>query len=106
MVRDATVTGSAHAQRGLIWLAPEPPAVTRIEIEYCVPCGLLDRAVDLQRDLLALFGQQLETVALRPGDGGVFVVRVDGEQVFDKSTDEYDVEAIADAVRERMQAEA
>jgi selenoprotein W-related protein len=80
--------------------------VTRIEIEYCVPCGLLDRAVDLQRDLLALFGQQLETAALRPGDGGVFVVRVDGEQVFDTSTDEYDVEAIADAVRERMQAEA
>lgn len=80
--------------------------MTRVEIEYCVPCGLLDRAVDLQRDLLTLFGQQLETVALRPGDGGVFDVRVDGEQVFDKSTDEYDVERITAAVRERLQAEA
>ncbi|MFB6207590.1 MAG: SelT/SelW/SelH family protein [Haloglomus sp.] len=98
--------------------------MTRVEIEYCVPCGLLDRAVDLQRNLLALFGQQLETVALRPGDvresealpqpirifdsedGGVFIVRVDGEQVFDKSTDEYDEDAIAGAVRERVQADA
>jgi len=87
-------------------LAPEGSSVTRVEIEYCVPCGHLDRAVDLQRDLLALFGQQLETVALRPGDGGVFVVRVDGEQVFDKSTDEYDEEAITEAVRERAQADA
>jgi selenoprotein W-related protein len=80
--------------------------VTRVEIEYCVPCGHLDRAADLQRDLLALFGQRLETVLLRPGDGGVFVVRVDGEQVFDESTDAYDVEAITEAVRERVQAEA
>jgi selenoprotein W-related protein len=80
--------------------------VTRVEIEYCVPCGHLDRAADLQRDLLALFGQRLETVSLRPGDGGVFVVRVDGEQVFDESTDAYDVEAITEAVRERVQAEA
>jgi len=80
--------------------------VTRVEIEYCVPCGHLDRAADLQRDLLALFGQRLETVSLRPGDGGVFVVRVDEEQVFDESTDAYDVEAITEAVRERVQAEA
>ncbi|PSQ01055.1 selenoprotein [Halobacteriales archaeon QS_4_70_19] len=80
--------------------------MTRVEIEYCVPCGHLDRAADLQRDLLALFGQRLETVSLRPGDGGVFIVRVDGEQVFDKSTDAYDVEAITEAVRERVQAEA
>jgi selenoprotein W-related protein len=86
--------------------APQRPSVTRVEIEYCVPCGLLDRAVDLQHDLLELFGQQLGTVALRPGDGGVFVVRVDGEQVFDKSTDEYDIEAITEAVRERVQADA
>jgi selenoprotein W-related protein len=80
--------------------------VTRVEIEYCVPCGHPDRAADLQRDLLALFGQRLETVSLRPGDGGVFVVRVDGEQVFDESTDAYDVEAVTEAVRERVQAEA
>ncbi|WP_424017510.1 SelT/SelW/SelH family protein [Halorientalis pallida] len=76
--------------------------MTRVEIEYCVPCGLRDRAVTLQNDLLDLFGQQLTLVSLRPGDGGVFRVRVDGETVFDKETDAYDSEAIAAAVRERV----
>jgi selenoprotein W-related protein len=78
--------------------------MTRVEIEYCVPCGLLDRAVDVQRDLLELFGQQLETVALRPGGGGVFEIRVDGETVFDKETDEYDIEAITAYVRAALEA--
>jgi selenoprotein W-related protein len=76
--------------------------MTNVEIEYCVPCGLLDRAVDLQETLLGVFGQQLERVTLRTGDGGVFTVRVDGEVVYDKSDDEYDTEAITEAVRERL----
>lgn len=82
------------------------PVVTRVEIEYCVPCGHLDRAVDLQRTLLELYGQQLETVSLRPGDGGVFVVRADGEQVFDKSTGDYDTDTITEAVGKHVRAEA
>jgi selenoprotein W-related protein len=76
--------------------------MTNVEIEYCVPCGLLDRAVDLQETLLGVFGQQLDRVTLRTGDGGVFTVRVDGEVVYDKSDDEYDTEAITEAVRERL----
>jgi selenoprotein W-related protein len=80
--------------------------MTRVEIEYCVPCGHLDRAVDVQTTLLELFGQQLAAVTLRTGDGGVFEVRVDGETVFDKAEDEFDVEAITGAVRERVQADA
>lgn len=75
--------------------------MTRVEIEYCVPCGHLDRAMDTQRRLLELLGQNVEHVALRPGDGGVFVVRVDGEQVFDKADEGYDLDAIADRVRAR-----
>lgn len=75
--------------------------MTRVTIEYCVPCGLLDRAVEMQTELLQLFGQQLETVALRPGDGGVFRVYADGETVYDKADEAYDVEAITERVRER-----
>jgi len=33
------------------------------------------------------------------GDDGVFVVRADGEVVFDKTEDEYDVDAIVRAVK-------
>ncbi|WP_435196171.1 SelT/SelW/SelH family protein [Natronomonas sp. EA1] len=76
--------------------------MTRVEIEYCVPCGHLDRAIDTQRTLLELFGRQVDHVALRPGDGGVFVVRADGEPVFDKADEAYDIEAITERVRERV----
>ncbi|WP_255151479.1 SelT/SelW/SelH family protein [Halorarius halobius] len=75
--------------------------MTHVEIEYCVPCGHLDRAVDTQRHLLELLGRNVETVALRPGDGGVFEVRVDGETVFDKDDEAYDLDSIAERVSER-----
>lgn len=69
-----------------------------VEIEYCVPCGHLPRAQDLQQDLLEQYGQKLDTVALRTGDGGVFKVRVDDELIFDKAEDEYDPDGIVDDV--------
>ena len=73
--------------------------MTDIEIEYCVPCGMLDRAQDVQAALLEQFGQRLDTVALRTGDGGVFRVAVDGEEVFDADEDEYDIDAIVERVQ-------
>jgi selenoprotein W-related protein len=76
--------------------------MTRVEIEYCVPCGHLDRAMDTQRRLLERLGGNVDHVALRPGDGGVFVVRVDGERVFDKADEAYDLDAIADRVTARV----
>jgi len=76
--------------------------VTEVEIEYCVPCGYLDRAVGVQRALLAAFGERLDAVTLRTGDHGVFRVAVDGEPVFDIADDEFDVDGIVRAVRERV----
>lgn len=76
--------------------------MTSVEIEYCVPCGFLDRAETIQHALLANFGQQLESVALVTGAHGVFRVSVDGETVFDKQTDDYDVDTIVRTVRKRL----
>jgi len=76
--------------------------MTDVEIEYCVPCGMLDRAQDVQTALLEQFGQRLDTVALRTGDSGVFRVAVDGEPVFDLATDEFDVDEVVRRVRERL----
>ncbi|WP_439026100.1 SelT/SelW/SelH family protein [Haloarchaeobius sp. DT45] len=73
-----------------------------VEIEYCVPCGFLNRAEDLQHVLLQTFGEQLDAVTLRTGDHGIFEVRVDGETVFDKSEDEFDVDEITRTVREKL----
>jgi len=80
--------------------------MTSVEIEYCVPCGMLNRAQDVQEALLEQFGQDLEEVSLVTGDGGVFVVRVDGETVFDKSEDDYDVDEIVRRVRPHVGATA
>ncbi|WP_115864907.1 SelT/SelW/SelH family protein [Halorussus litoreus] len=80
--------------------------MTEVEIEYCVPCGMLDRAQDLQHALLSEYGERLDSVALVTGDSGVFRVRADGEQVFDKETDEYDVDSIAESVGEKVSASA
>ncbi|WP_132058645.1 SelT/SelW/SelH family protein [Halorussus amylolyticus] len=78
--------------------------MTTIEIEYCVPCGMLDRAQDVQHALLSEYGEQLDSVALVTGDSGVFEVRADGEQVFDKDEDEFDVDAIVASVGEAASA--
>ncbi|MFB6184573.1 MAG: SelT/SelW/SelH family protein [Haloarculaceae archaeon] len=66
--------------------------MTNVEIEYCVPCGLLDLAVETETRLLESFGRALDGIELQPGHGGVFVVRVDGETVWDKDVHGGDVD--------------
>jgi len=70
----------------------------KIEIEYCVPCGYLDRALDAQKTLLSTFGEELDGVTLKPGNKGVFTFRANGEQIYSKP-DEYDLDAIVDRVK-------
>jgi selenoprotein W-related protein len=76
--------------------------MAEVEIEYCVPCGFLDRALDVQRAVLSALGEDVDRAALVTGDHGVFRVRVDGDRVFDKEDDEFDVDAIVRRVRERV----
>lgn len=56
-----------------------------VEIEFCVPCGLLDPAMTTQRELLETFGQDLDRISLATGHGGVFKVTVDSDLVYDKA---------------------
>jgi len=72
--------------------------MTTVEIEYCVPCGLRENALETADSILAEFGRDLDGVELTPGHGGVFKVYVDGEVVFDKDEQGYDVDAILDSV--------
>ena len=73
--------------------------MTTVEIEYCVPCGMLDRALTVQEAVLRQFADRLDRASLVMGDHGIFVVRVDGEQIFDKETDAFDVDEIVRRVR-------
>jgi selenoprotein W-related protein len=76
--------------------------MTDVEIEYCVPCGFRQRAVDVQRAILGGLEGELDRVSLVMGSHGVFRVSVDGEVVYDKNEDDFDVDDIVRAVRERV----
>jgi selenoprotein W-related protein len=76
--------------------------MTGVEIEYCVPCGFREQAVDVQRAVLGGLERELDEISLVMGDHGVFRVSVDGEVVYDKADDEFDVDDIVREVRERV----
>jgi len=77
---------------------------TRIEIEYCTQCNWLHRAVWVAQELLTTFGADLGEVALVPGAGGVFEVRLNGEPIFNRRDAEafLDPRALKRAVRDRI----
>ncbi|MPZ63597.1 MAG: SelT/SelW/SelH family protein [Propionibacteriales bacterium] len=56
----------------------------RIEIEYCIQCRWLLRAAWTAQELLVTFEDELDEVALVPGKGGVFDVRVNGESAWSR----------------------
>ena len=56
----------------------------RLEIEYCTQCRWLLRAAWLQQEVLTTFVDDLAEVALLPGKGGVFEVRLDGETIWSR----------------------
>ena len=60
------------------------PRAPRIEIEYCLQCGYLLRAGWMAQELLRAFEDELGEVALIPGSGGDFIVRLEGETVFSR----------------------
>lgn len=69
-----------------------------IEIEYCVPCGYLNRATEAQTRLLEEFGNAIEGVTLKTGRKGVFTFTADVETIYSKP-DEFDIEHIVGKVR-------
>jgi selenoprotein W-related protein len=54
----------------------------RLEIEYCTQCRWLLRAAWMTQELLTTFENGIGELALIPGTGGIFEVRLDGETVF------------------------
>ncbi len=54
----------------------------RVEIEYCTQCRWLLRAAWMAQELLTTFDKQLSELALIPGTGGVFEIRIDGQRLW------------------------
>ena len=82
-------------------------AKPRVEIEYCTQCRWLLRAGWLAQELLTTFSEELGEVALKPGTGGIFAVRLDGELLSDRKVDGGfpDLAALKQRLRDRIAPE-
>jgi len=60
-------------------------AGARVEIEYCRQCRWLLRAAWMAQELLTTFEGEIGEVALIPGTGGVFEVRVGGKRLWSRA---------------------
>jgi selenoprotein W-related protein len=80
------------------------PAVT---IAYCTQCNWLLRAAWMAQELLSTFAAELGSVALVPGTGGIFEIRVDGDLVWERKRDGGfpDVKALKQRVRDAYDPE-
>ncbi|MDQ1035255.1 selenoprotein W-related protein [Streptomyces sp. V3I8] len=83
--------------------ATPPGRPHRVQIEYCTRCRWLPRAVWLAQELLTTFEQELTELSLKPGTGGIFVVRVDDEVVWDRREQGFpEPTAVKRLVRDRV----
>lgn len=57
----------------------------RLEIVYCTGCRWLLRAAWMAQELLVTFEEELGEVALVPGQGGVFQIRLGEDLLWDRA---------------------
>lgn len=76
----------------------------RMEIEYCTQCQWLLRAAWMAQELLTTFPKELAEVALVPGTGGVFNIRLDGELIWSRAEVHSfpDIKQLKQLVRDRI----
>ena len=79
----------------------------RVEIEYCTQCRWLLRAAWMAQELLTTFESEIGAVALVPGTGGVFEVRVEGQTVWSRAAEGRfpDITELKQRVRDRVAPE-
>ncbi|MEM5472066.1 SelT/SelW/SelH family protein [Hoeflea sp. AS60] len=77
------------------------PAIT---ITYCRQCNWMLRAGWMAQELLSTFSEELGSVTLVPGTGGIFTIEVDGELIWERKRDGGfpDVKTLKGRVRDRV----
>lgn len=60
----------------------------RVEIRYCTQCNWLLRSAWMAQELLSTFNTELGEVALVPGSGGIFEIRVDDTLIWSREQDD------------------
>ncbi len=76
----------------------------RVEIEYCTQCRWLLCTAWMAQELLTTFTEELGEVALVPGAGGIFDIRVDGDPIWSrKEASRFpDIKELKQLVRDRV----
>lgn len=76
----------------------------RVQICYCTQCRWLLRAAWMAQELLTTFEGDLREVALAPGSGGVFEVRVEEELIWSRREQGRfpDIKELKQLVRDRV----
>jgi selenoprotein W-related protein len=76
----------------------------RIEIRYCTRCRWLLRAAWMGQELLTTFESEIGELALVPGSGGVFEVRVDGHCIWSRADEDRfpELRELKQRVRDRV----
>lgn len=83
------------------------PRAPRIQIEYCTQCRWLLRAAWMAQELLTTFQEEIGEVALLPGKGGVFEIRVDETTIWSRANDGGfpEIKELKQRVRDRIAPE-
>ncbi|HEU0071704.1 MAG TPA: SelT/SelW/SelH family protein [Alphaproteobacteria bacterium] len=63
------------------------PRAPRVEILYCRQCRWLLRASWMAQELLTTFSEEIGELALLPGTGGIFEVRVDDTLIWSRKAE-------------------
>jgi selenoprotein W-related protein len=76
----------------------------RLEIVYCTQCRWLLRAAWMAQEILTTFEAEIGAVALRPGTGGVFDVRLGDATIWSRQTQGRfpDLKELKQIVRDRI----
>src|SRR5690348_2075710 len=76
----------------------------RIEIKYCTQCRWLLRAAWMAQELLTTFPDEIGELALVPGTGGVFEVRIGDEMIWSRVDQGRlpDIKELKQLVRDRI----
>ena len=76
----------------------------RVQIRYCTQCRWLLRAAWMAQELLTTFEAEVEEVALAPGSGGIFEVRVNEELIWSRKEQGRfpDIKELKQLVRDRI----
>ncbi|MEG9435241.1 SelT/SelW/SelH family protein [Edaphobacter sp. HDX4] len=79
-------------------------SLPRIEIEYCTQCRWLLRAAWTAQELLTTFQDEVGEVALQPGTGGIFEVRIGDDIVWSRAAQQRfpEMKELKQLVRDRI----